>query len=225
MNKGRFVVVVPVYNESDLIKETIDGLKEVKYIDEIVVVNDGSKDDTLEKISKLDVTVIDLQRNHGKGFAMRRAIEILEYEYIGFIDGDLGNSSKQIELLFLPIINNEADLSIAQFPKAKVKGGFGILKSFAKAGVYFFTKKEIITSLSGQRVYRKGVIDKIDYIPNSFGIEVAMTIQTIKNGFSIIEVPLTMKHRYSERNLAGFLHRGKQFIDIFKTFVIIYFRR
>ena len=89
----------------------------------------------------------------------------------------------------------------------------------------FFTKKEIDTALSGQRVYKKEVLDTIDYIPNRYGIEVAMTVQTINNGFSITEVPVTMTHRYSQRNLKGTIHRGKQFIDVLKTFIILYFRR
>lgn len=105
------------------------------------------------------------------------------------------------------------------------KGGFGMVTEFSKRGVYFFTKQKIDSSLSGQRVYKKEVIDKIKYIPDKFGIEVAMTIQTLNNGFSIIEVPVSMKHRYSERNLKGWIHRGKQFIDILKTFVIMYFKR
>lgn len=226
---GRLVCVVPVYNESDLIVNTIENLKKIKYIDEIVVVNDGSTDNTLDVINRLNVKVIDLKRNYGKGYAMAMAIKTLEYDYIAFIDGDLGDTSIELEKLILPIINGEADVSIARFPNintmTKSKGGFGIVRSFAKKGVYFFTKEETNNSLSGQRVYKKQVIDKIEYIPNNYGIEVAMTIQTINNGFSILEVPVTMKHRYSERNLKGFLHRGGQFVDILKTFIVMYFRR
>ncbi|WP_313756462.1 glycosyltransferase family 2 protein [Tissierella sp.] len=227
--RGKLICVVPVYNEADLIIDTVENLKKIKAIDEIVIVNDGSKDNTLEVANTLNVSVIDLGNNYGKGYAMKRAIDTLEYDYIAFVDGDLGKSSIQVEKLILPIINGEADVSIAKFPKRSTmthtKGGIGAVKTLAKKGVYFFTKKEIDTSLSGQRVYKKEVIDKIDYIPDRYGIEVAMTIQTINNGFSIIEVPVTMNHRYSQRNLEGFIHRGKQFKDILKTFIIMYFRR
>ncbi|MST99910.1 glycosyltransferase family 2 protein [Tissierella pigra] len=226
--KGRLVCVVPVYNESDLIVNTIESLKKIDLIDEIVVVNDGSQDNTLEVINSLDVSVINLEKNCGKGYAMRKAIETLKYDYIAFIDGDLGESSIQTEKLILPVINGEVDVSIAKFSDrstmTNTKGGFGIVKRFAKSGIYFFTKKEIDTSLSGQRVYKKQVIEKMNYIPDRYGIEVAMTIQTINNGFSIMEVPVTMNHRYSQRNLQGFIHRGKQFIDILKTFIVMYFR-
>lgn len=225
----KVVCVVPVYNEGDIIVDTIEGLKKIKYIDEILVVNDGSNDNTLDIIKTLNVSIIDLKKNHGKGYAMKKAIDTLDFHYIAFVDGDLGHTSIEVASLILPIISGEADVSIARFPEINrmtyTKGGFGILKKFSKKGVYYFTKKGMDTSLSGQRVYKKEVIDKIDYIPNRYGIEVAMTIQTINNGFSIIEIPVTMNHRYSQRNLKGNIHRGKQFFDILNTFIVLYFRR
>lgn len=226
---GKLVCVVPVYNEADLIVNTINNLKKIKYIDEIVVVNDGSTDNILDIVSELNIRLIDLKKNFGKGYAIKTAINELEFDYIAFVDGDLGNTSIEVENLILPIIKGQADVSIAKFSNIdtinNTKGGFGIVKKFAKKGVYLFTKKELESSLSGQRVYKKEVIDKINYIPNNFGIEVAMIIQALNSGFSVLEVPVTMKHRYSQRNLKGFLHRGKQFLDILKTFVVMYFRR
>lgn len=228
-NNKKLVCVVPVYNESDLIVHTIAGLKKIKYIDEIVAVNDGSKDNTLEVLKTLDISIINLEENRGKGYAMKQAIDNVDYDYIAFIDGDLGETSIETESLILPVITGEADVTIAKFADRSTlthtKGGFGIVKKFAKSGVKFFTGKEIDTSLSGQRVYTKSVIDKMNYIPERYGIEVAMTIQAMNNNFVLKEVPVTMKHRFSQRNLTGIIHRAKQFRDILKTFMIMYFRR
>jgi len=222
LKKGKLVAVVPVYNEGDLIKDTIEGLKKIESIDEIVVVNDGSTDNTSDICKSLGVTVIDIENNQGKGHAIKSAIESISFDYLALVDGDLGNTSWEVEKLIDPVINGKGDVSIAKFPKAEVKGGFGLVKGFAKKSVYYFTGVELDTTLSGQRVYRKEVLNKIDYIPNRYGIELAMTVQTINNGFSIIEVPVTMKHRYSGRNLKGFIHRGKQFLDILKTSIMLY---
>ena len=118
---------------------------------------------------------------------------------------------------------------MAKFPKrltkTHTKGGFGLVKGLAKKGVYFYTQKEINTSLSGQRVYKKEVMEVMDYIPASYGIEVAMTIQALKNDFTFKEVPVEMTHRYTDRSFKGFKHRGKQFWDILKTLIIMFFRR
>lgn len=229
MGNKKLLVVVPIYNEGDKIEESILGLKKIDLIDEILIVNDGSTDNTMEVIKNLNVNIINLDKNYGKGYAMNMAIKNYEYDYIAFIDGDLGLTSSEIEKLILPVISNEADFTIAKFPEAKsvtnTKGGFGFVKRLAKRGVYFHTKKEIDTSLSGQRVYRKEIMDVMDYIPNRYGIEVAMTIQALNGDFTFKEVPVNMSHRYTERNLKGFIHRGKQFINILVTLIIMSFRR
>ncbi len=51
------------------------------------------------------------------------------------------------------------------------------------------------------------------YIPSDYGIEVAMTIQALSAGYTFKEIPVRMTHRYSQRSLRGFKHRGKQFFS------------
>lgn len=229
MEKGKILVVVPVYNEEDIIKDTIDGLKKIDLIDEIVIVNDGSTDNTASVIKDLGVSIITMVKNQGKGYAMKKAIEEMSYDYIAFVDGDLGFTSVEVEKLIKPVVLGEVDFTIAKFPKisdvSKTKGGFGFVKTLAKKGVYLYTKKEIDTSLSGQRVYKKRVIENMKYIPSDYGIEVAMTIQALSAGYTFKEIPVRMTHRYSQRSLRGFKHRGKQFFQILKTLIIMFFRR
>ena len=229
MKTGKILVVVPVYNEGDKIEDTIAGLKKIDLIDEIVIVNDGSTDNTKEVIEKLNVSIINLDKNYGKGYAMHYAIKKCEYDYIAFVDGDLGLTSVEMEKLIIPVISGEVDFSIAKFPDrstmTNAKGGFGFVKRLAKRGVYFYTKKEINTSLSGQRVYRREIMDFMEYVPNRYGIEVAMTIQALNGGFTFKEVPVNMTHRYSQRTLNGFKHRGKQFFNILKTLIVMFFKR
>ncbi|NLV76599.1 MAG: glycosyltransferase family 2 protein [Tissierellia bacterium] len=225
MKDGKLLAVVPVHNEEDSITDTVNGLKEIDLIDEILIVNDGSTDNTQKVIETLDVSYITFEKNMGKGYAMKKAIKDMEYDYIAFVDGDLGKTSKEMEKLIIPVVSKEVDFTIAKFPKAPTKGGFGFVKGLAKKGVYFYTKKEIDTSLSGQRVYRKEVMEVMDYIPNRYGIEVAMTIQALNGNFTFKEVPVKMTHRYTNRSIKGFIHRGKQFFDILITLIIIGFRR
>jgi len=227
--RGKVIIAIPAYNESDVIEYTIEGLKKIDVIDKIVVIDDGSTDNTAEIAEKAGAVVISLKENRGKGYAMKKALEHIDCDIIGFVDGDVGLSSSEIGKLIEPVINDEVDFTIAQFPKAEkntnVKGGFGLVKKLAKKGVYYYTGKEIETSLSGQRVYKRKVVDSMKYIPTNYGIEIAMTIQAINNGFSFKEIPVNMKHRYTDRSLKGFKHRGKQFVQIFTTLVILFFRR
>lgn len=229
MTNKKVVIVIPVYNEEKNIGKTIEGLKNISIIDDIVVVDDGSTDNTLEVLSDFDVKVISLGTNHGKGYAMKKAIEELECDIIGFVDGDVGKTSSEVEKLIKPVLQDNTDFTIARFPSASrnanIKGGFGLVKKLAKKGVYYYTGKAIDTSLSGQRVYKKEVVDKMMYIPNHYGIEVAMTVQAINNGYTFKEIPVNMTHRYTDRSLKGFKHRGKQFLDILKSLIVLFFRR
>lgn len=223
--KSKVVAVIPVYNEESFIENTIENIKKIDIIDEIIVVDDGSTDRTQEIVKRLDVTFIRLEKNRGKGFAISTAINNSNFDYLVLIDGDLGRTSDEVMKLILPAINREADVIIARFQKPKKKGGFGLVKKLANKGVYYYTGKNITSTLSGQRVYSREVVDSIAYIPNRFGVEVAMTVETLRRGFTIKEVDVQMAHRETERNLEGFIHRGKQFFNILITLIILAFRR
>lgn len=229
MTSKKVTIVVPAYNEEKNIEETIKGLKNIDIIDEIVVVNDGSTDNTELILNSLDVKVISFSSNQGKGYAMKKAIEEIDCDIIAFVDADVGSTSSEVEKLIIPVLHGKADFTIAKFPSpsknVNIKGGFGLVKKLAKKGVYYYTGKLMDTALSGQRVYKKEILDKIRYIPNNYGVEVAMTIQAINNGYTFKEIPVKMTHRYTDRSIKGFKHRGKQFIDIMKTLITLYFRR
>ncbi|WP_427339221.1 glycosyltransferase family 2 protein [Caloranaerobacter sp. DY30410] len=220
----RIVAVIPVYNEVDKIYDTVISVKKISLINKIVVVDDGSNDGTIEKIKDLDIDIIVLDKNYGKGHAIKVAIQTIDFDYLVLVDGDLGFSAIEISKLINPVIENKADFTIAKFTNNR-KGGIGLVKSLAKFGVYFFTGRMINTSLSGQRVYKKEVINDISYIPNNYGVEVAMTISAINKGYKLLEVDVDMFHRETGRDLSGFIHRGKQFIDILFTLFVLLIRR
>lgn len=223
-NEG-VLAVIPVYNEEESIGETIESLRHIPIIDSIVIVNDGSTDNTEKIIMEHNVEYISFKKNRGKGYAIKKAIEEYDFNYLVLVDGDLGKTSGEIEKLVYPVKNGEVDVTIAKFPKPLKKGGFGFVKRLAKYGVQMHTGVKLDTSLSGQRVYKKEVVEKIRYIPNRFGVEVAMTVGTLRNGFTVREVEVEMRHRETGRSLKDFIHRGKQFLNILWTIIVLFFRR
>lgn len=228
MSGKNLICVIAVYNEEEFIEDTINSIKKIKEIDNIVIVNDGSTDNTLNVIKSLDIDFISYEKNMGKGYALKRAITELNYDYMIMLDGDLGKTSSEVSKIIKPVLLNKCDFTIAKFPEARTmtnkKGGLGLVKGLAKNGIKFFTGKDVSSSLSGQRVYKKEVLDNIEYIPNNYGVEVAMTVQALNSGFTLKEVPVIMGHRYTSRDLSGFIHRGKQFKDILFTFIIMFFK-
>ncbi|SHH08532.1 glycosyltransferase family 2 protein [Tepidibacter thalassicus] len=210
-------IIIPAYNEEAKIKDTIEGIKDLSCINEIIVVDDGSSDNTFEIASSYEaVKTYKLDKNMGKGYALNYGLKIAmkNSDVIGFLDADLGKTSREVEKLIYPILNNECDVTIAKFPPAKKKGGFGFVKKLAKSGVKFLTGEELDSTLSGQRVFKKEVLKEFNEIPFGYGVEVGMTIDIINKGYKIKEVLVNMTHNETGRNLKGFIHRGKQFYHI-----------
>ena len=126
-------IIIPAYNEEGRIKDTLDSIVDIKEINEIVVVDDGSSDDTYKIASEIKndkLKVFKLDKNRGKGYALNYGLRISmkNADIIGFLDGDLGKSAKEIRKLIVPILDGEADVTIAKFPPAKKKGGLGFVK-------------------------------------------------------------------------------------------------
>ncbi|WP_195939776.1 glycosyltransferase family 2 protein [Romboutsia sp. 1001713B170131_170501_G6] len=215
-------IIIPAYNEADKIKDTLESIVDINEIDEIVVVDDGSSDNTTEVASSVKndkIKVFKLDKNRGKGYALNYGLKIAmeNADIIGFLDGDLGSSANEVKKLIVPILNNEADVIIAKFPPAKKKGGLGFVKRLAKESVFEMTGVELDSTLSGQRIFKKEVLEKFDEIPYGYGVEVGMTIDILKYGYTIKEVLVNMTHSETGRDLKGFIHRGKQYYHIKKV--------
>ena len=215
-------IIIPAHNEAGKIKDTLENIKGIDEINEIIVVDDGSSDDTSKIASSVEsekLKLFTLERNKGKGYALNYGLKIAmeKADIIGFLDGDLGSSSKEVKKLIDPILNNEADVIIAKFPPAKKKGGLGFVKRLAKESVLEMTGKELDATLSGQRLFKKEVLKRFDEIPFGYGVEVGMTIDILKYGYTIKEVLVNMTHSETGRDLKGFIHRGKQYYHIKKV--------
>lgn len=207
-------ILIPAFNEEQRIGNTLKPLLDSKQIDEIIVIDDGSSDHTAKKAREYEVVVSRLEKNMGKGWALQHGIKQAKGNIIAFLDADVEQTSKEVEKLIQPVLDDHCDVTIAKFPVAKKKGGFGLVKKLAQKGVYFYTRKTITSSLSGQRVFKKEVLENIVLPTGGYGVEVDMTINILKKGYRIQEIPVLMKHAETGRDFQGFKHRGKQFLHI-----------
>ena len=207
-------VLIPAYNEEEKIEDTIKSIRELEGVYEVVVVDDGSIDNTYQKASNLATKVIRLEQNQGKGTALNRGLKEVSGDIILLLDADLGNSSIEAMKLVEPLLAGRADMSIAKFPQSQTKGGFGLVKGLANWGLKKLTCQEFSAPLSGQRALSKDVVKKVSSFAKGFGVEVCLTVDVCQAGFRVEEVPVMMKHRESKRDIQGFIHRGRQFKDV-----------
>jgi glycosyltransferase involved in cell wall biosynthesis len=212
-------VLVPVYNESHRIAKTIMALKNtIPEPRQIIVVDDGSVDNTFAIVNKLNVEVYKLKKNVGKGEALNKIVPFVKGDYILLVDGDLEDSAKEVEKLLIPVLEGRTDVAIAKFPDSHIKG-FGLVKGLAKIGVKLCSGKTYSCILSGQRAMTREVFNAITPFAHGYSIEVASTIKIARLGVKVSEIPVNMTHRTSGKNVRGFYHRGKQFWHIFNYFL------
>jgi glycosyltransferase involved in cell wall biosynthesis len=215
--KAKVVAVVSAYNEEERITLTLDALRSVPRIDEIVVVDDASSDGTAQQASISQVKVISLERNLGKGGALNLVLGRISFDVLLLLDADLAESALQVDRLLKPVLEGRSDMAIADFPPARVRGGLGLVKSLAKWAIKNATGLSVREPLSGQRAMTKEVIEKVKRLEEGFGVEVGLTIDAARAGFRIIEIETEMTHRETGRDWRAILHRGRQFFDVLKV--------
>ncbi|MEX1030921.1 MAG: glycosyltransferase family 2 protein [Paenibacillaceae bacterium] len=217
-------IIIPAWNEASIIAETLEAVQEafaqlVLLELEIIVVDDGSRDNTIEVATPYADRIICHSCNMGKGTAMYNGWRMASGSYIIFLDADLGRSAGNVELLLRPLLHNEYDMTIAELPMAQIRGGFGLVKGLAVVGIYRLCGYHTRTPLSGQRAIRREVLERIGGLSRGFGVEVGLTIDVARAGYRIGELPVPFRHRESARDWQGFYHRGKQFVSVGRTLI------
>ncbi|MGE5558163.1 MAG: glycosyltransferase family 2 protein [Bacillota bacterium] len=215
MSDVEITVLIPAYNEAGHIGATLAGLRKSKYPLAVTVIDDCSGDETAAVAGENQARVIRLSRNEGKGGALNHGLAEVRGGIVALIDADLGDSAAEIDKLLQPVVENKTDMSIAQFGAFGKKGGFGIATAIARMGLKITTGMNFKSPMSGQRVLRYEVLEAIrKKVASGFGVEVGLTIDVFRAGFRIKEVPVKMTHAETGRDFPGFLHRGRQCLDI-----------
>ncbi|MEN6520795.1 MAG: glycosyltransferase family 2 protein [Armatimonadota bacterium] len=204
----KVAAVIPAYNEEDRLGYVLESLSRATLVDEIIVVNDGSTDDTYGVASRHPgVHAIDLPTNVGKGGAMYAGAIETDSDIVLFLDGDLlGITGEQIDLIVRPVKEDSVDMCIGVF-----RGGRSLTDL-----------AQIITPyISGQRALRRHLFLQISNIQVvRSGVEVAITKHFRTNGLRMDTVTLTgCTHLMKEEKMGyirGFAARLRMYYDIGK---------
>jgi len=209
LEKETVSAIIPAYNEDDRVGETVKNT--LPLVDEVIVVDDGSKDTTATEAEKAGARVVRLGRNVGKGYAVYAGFLLSKGEIILLLDADLGATAREAVNLLMPVRRGEVDMTIGVIPFRK--GGFGFVLGLSRWGIRLLTGETFQAPIGGQRAMRREILESFSW-ERGFGLETALTIHALKQGFRLKEVPVMMEHRRTKRDWKGFLHRGRQFIHI-----------
>jgi glycosyltransferase involved in cell wall biosynthesis len=207
---SRVVALVAARDEAPRIGATVTALRELDGVSEVVVVDDGSRDDTASMALAAGAAVLRLDRPRGKGRALEGALRRLERADVWLLaDGDLGETAGALSAVLEPVLLGEADVAIARFPPAE-GGGFGLVKRASARTIRLLGGVDVREPLSGQRALSAKALDAVRPLANGFGVETAMTIDAGRAGLRVVEIPAELRHRPTRRDLRGFVHRGRQ---------------
>ncbi|MCX5705411.1 MAG: glycosyltransferase family 2 protein [Candidatus Omnitrophica bacterium] len=188
-------IVVPIYNEEQAIVEVMDGLKSTCGDSEIIIVNDGSTDKTIDKISNYNFKVITHIANKGYGSALKTGIKNASNDVIVTIDADGSYPIDSIRIL----VENLGSYGMTvgkRVSKTKVQLWKKIGKYILWRISNFVTGLNIPDINSGLRVFRKSmIIEYLDLLPDSFSFSTTSTIIFLFNNYKIKYIPIQLYER------------------------------
>lgn len=223
-------VVIPAKDEAARIAITVAAAAKIPGVSVVVVVDDGSSDHTGDLAEQAGASVVRHQWNKGKGAAMdagsARVASLDKAEGITvpramlFLDADLGDSAANAGVLAEPVLAGEADMTIAIIPvQSTPGGGSGRVVRLARAGIKRETGWTATQPLSGSRCLTRAAFAKARPLAKGWGVETGLTIDLIKAGFRVVEVPCELHHRVTGTDIEGKKHRAAQYRDVWLALV------
>jgi len=203
IKEAKLSVVIPAFNEAKMIAEVVTG--SLKYADEVIVLDDGSTDNTSLVAKAAGAKIIRLPKNRGKGFALAMGLytaAINGADVIVCLDGDGQHDPNEIPRVALPIIRGEADLVIGS--RYLDSSGLREIPGYRQFGQSVLTKaanvgnghqEQIKDSQSGFRALTRKAVLQMELTEEGMGIESEILIDAAKLKMRIKEVPITCRYR------------------------------
>lgn len=200
-------VVIPVYNEEKRVKAALERVLPLPFVMEIIVVDDGSTDDSLAVLAEFSdprLRVLESPVNRGKGAALRRGFAEATAPYVAVHDADLEYDPAEIARLLVPLRDGRADVVF----------GSRFIGSDEHRVLYYWhsvgnrlltTMSNMVTNLNltdmetCTKVFRREVIQAIEITEDRFGFEPEITAKVARRGDRIYEVGISYSGRtYAE---------------------------
>ncbi|HYH27609.1 MAG TPA: glycosyltransferase family 2 protein [Actinomycetota bacterium] len=203
-------VLIAAHNESERVADTVVAARSIAGVDQVLVVDDGSTDGTAERARRSGAHVMRSPRRHGKGGVIERALGRIEpADVTMLLDADLGETAKEAAALLDAVLGG-ADVAIARLPRQPAHGGFRIVKRASALVIRTLCGFEPQEPMSGQRALTARALEVVRPLAPGFSMETAMTIDAVRAGLRVVEVPIPMTHAATGRDLPGVLHRVRQ---------------
>jgi len=217
LNKNRPIVVaaIPAYDEEKTIAKVV--LQAQRYVDKVVVCDDGSRDLTAEIAERLGAEVIRHERNMGYGAAiqslLRKAME-LNADVMITLDGDGQHDPGEIPALLKSVLKDDVDIAIGSRFLGKEQRTED-MPLYRRLGVKAITKLtgvamngELSDAQHGFRAYNRKALEGLRLTEDGMGVSVEILLKAKEQGLRVAEVPVRCNYRGLETSTRGPLRHG-----------------
>ena len=206
---SKIKVIIPAYNEQDSIANVIRDIPES--VEEIIVVNNNSTDDTVKNAKNAGATVL-TENNKGYGYACLKGMEYIaklneKPDIIVFLDGDYSDYPEELTKLIAPILNDDIDFVIGSRVKRLREGGsmtpqqvFGNWLATFLMTLFFGAK---YTDLGPFRAIKYNKLLGLNMEDKTYGWTVEMQLKALKQKLSYVEIPVKYKQRIGVSKVSG----------------------
>ena len=191
----RVSFLIPAYDEAATIGEVLERIAALELDAQVIVVDDGSRDDTAAIAEASGATVV-RQANQGKGAAIRRAIREADGDISVIQDADMEYDPADVPSLIEPIVRGAADVVFgSRLRGGKPQRAFLFWHLVGNRFLSLVTNALFNTTLSdmetGYKAFRTDILRSLDLRENGFGIEPEITGKVCKRKLRIYELPIS----------------------------------
>lgn len=205
-------VVIPCYNEAATVRTVLDSVLASPYVQEVVVVDDGSTDRTVEEIRTVTdprVRLLEQPANQGKGAALRRGFRAATAPFVIVQDADLEYDPAEYGMILEPMLAGNADVVygsrfLSGRPHRVLYYWHSVGNRMLTLVSNMFTNLNLSDMETCYKAFRREVLDSIELEEDRFGIEPEITAKVAAGGWRIYEVGISYSGRtYAEGKKIG----------------------
>ena len=222
-----YSVIMPFFNEENTLDTAVLNLIKEDFASEIILVNDGSYDNSYEIALKLinkykNIKLVNSKTNKGKGHALKVGINESTKKYIGILDADLEYSPNDLKRLFFEINSSEGDVTcgsrfIGDFKRENIYLRTYFANKFLSKLFSTIHKQKVTDIATCLKVFRKDILQSIELKEKGFTIEVELLAKTLAKSNKYTEIPISYSARsYKDGKKIKFIDGFRYIASIFK---------
>jgi glycosyltransferase involved in cell wall biosynthesis len=222
MNNKKVTVIIPAYNEAGMIGNIVSEIKSLYPDFEVIVINDGSVDDTATEAQKAGATVFSHPYNIGNGAAIKSGIRVATGDILIFMDGDGQHNPQDIAKLldYIPVF----DMAVgARSTGDQTSMGRALGNKLYNWFASYVAKFSIKDLTSGFRAIKSTVARNFLYLlPNTYSYPTTLTLGVLRSGMSVKYIPIKTRKRKTGRSNIKIVADGVRFFIIITKICTLY---